>query len=197
MEANLKAAGLSDGQYSPPQDVNYTLANQIVLQGLAHSHDFLEPYNNEWVDYVPEYSGNFHNQYSIRSLIAFNAYLQLVQYEALYPEWSGEGSGGLYLAADESYIMTFPSGKPEVRGFWSLTAYNSTSYLIPNSRNVYSLGDRSNLTYPDKTLIYANNSRNDPFSIIIQPADLPPTSNWTSNWLPAPAGGGNFTVNCE
>jgi hypothetical protein len=197
MAANLVAAGLSDGQYTPPKDVNYTIANEIVGQGLVATENFLEPFNNDWVDYLPEYSGNFHNQYAIRSLIAFTGYLQLVQYEALYPEWIGEGVGGLYLAANESYIMTFPSGKPEVKGFWSLTAYNSTNYLIPNSLNVYSLGDRSNLTYPDGTLVYADSSRNDPFSILIQPADLAPSSNWTSNWLPAPVGGGNFTVNCK
>ena len=102
----------------------------------------------------------------------------------------------MQLAANESYIMTF-SQKPPVTGFWSLTAYNSTNYLIPNNLDRYSLGDRSNLTYADGTQVYADPSSNGAFSILIQPADISPGLNWTSNWLPAPAGGGDFTVNCK
>jgi hypothetical protein len=102
----------------------------------------------------------------------------------------------MQLAANESYIMTF-SGKPPVTGFWSLTAYDSTNYLVPNDLNRYALGDRSNLTYPDGTLLYADVDSDGAFSILIQPADVVPSSNWTNNWLPAPVGGGDFTVDCR
>ncbi|KAH8891775.1 hypothetical protein GQ53DRAFT_823209 [Thozetella sp. PMI_491] len=189
---NFKAAGLSNGHYTPPSDVNYASANTLVLNGvLSLLGSGLESFGNGWVDLLPQYSGNFHDGYAARSWIAFTGYLQLVQDVVIYPQYNGTMS----LAANESYIFTFPSGKPPVQGFWSLTAYNSESYLIPNPINVYSLGDRSNITYPDGTRVYEDNSRNDPFSILIQPADLSPSANWTSNWLPAPAGGGSFTVN--
>jgi Protein of unknown function (DUF1214) len=67
---------------------------------------------------------------------------------------------------------------------------------VPNGLDRYSLGDRSNLTYSDGTQVYADPSSNDAFSILIQPADMEPSKNWTKNWLPAPKGGGIFTVNC-
>lgn len=195
---NLEVAGISAGQYVPPQDVNYTAANSIIAESLiAAQNEDLETYGNQWVDWLPEYSGNFSDAYNVRSFIAYSGYLQLVQDVAIYPEWTGSGLSGLSLLANESYIMTFPSGKPPVDGFWSITAYNSTSYLIANPLNIYSLGDRSNITYPDGSLVYGSDNRTDPFSILIQPADVSPPQNWTSNWLPAPSGGGNFTVNCK
>jgi hypothetical protein len=51
------------------------------------------------------------------------------------------------------------------------------------------------LTYADGTAVYADESSGDAFSVLIQPADRAPSANWTDNWLPAPAGGGEFTVN--
>jgi hypothetical protein len=193
----LRLAGLSRGQYSPPRNVNYAESNKIASAALLSSDKQIQLFNNEWFDFPPQYSGNFHNGYVIRSIIAYTGYLQLVQDEALYPEWIGSGINGLSLAGNESYTLTFTSGKPPVNGFWSLTAYNSSSYLIPNFLGRYSLGDRSSLTYPDGEPVYGNSTRNDPFTILVQPADVTPPANWTNNWLPAPAGGGNFSVNCK
>ncbi|KAL7905632.1 hypothetical protein GGI35DRAFT_460096 [Trichoderma velutinum] len=189
----LRVAGLINGQYSPPRYVNYTEANKIVNTALTSTDTLIQLFNNEWFDYPPEASGNFHSFYTVRSIIAYTGYLQLVQEEALYPEYLGSGIKGLSLTGNESYTLTF-SGKPPVKGFWSLTAYNSSSYLIPNPLNRYSLGDRSSLTYDDGQLVYGTD-RNGSFTILIQPADVTPPANWTNNWLPAPVGGGNFTVN--
>ncbi|KAI7072653.1 hypothetical protein KC352_g42377, partial [Hortaea werneckii] len=86
-------------------------------------------------------------------------------------------------------------------GFWSITGYEG-DYLIPNPQNVYALGDRSNITYPDGSRVYgsgaqsrSNNSlSNEQFQILIQPADVAPPTNWTSNWLPGPVGGGDMSA---
>lgn len=197
VDAYLRAAGVSGGQYTPPQDVNYTAVNELIGEQLVATVDSsLELYTNSWGDTLPQYSGNFHEGYYVRSYIALTGYLQLTQDVCIYPQWFGDGAEGLSLEANQSYIMTFPSGKPPVDGFWSITGYNSSSYLIPNPIDVYAVGDRSNLTYPDGALVYGDDDRNDPFSILIQPADIIPPQNWTSNWLPAPARGGDFTVNC-
>ena len=193
----FNTAGLSRGQYKPPVAVNYTKANQLINASIIAVPRLFESYGNDWIDFIPEASGNFHTHYTVRSLIAQTGYLEMMQSEALYPENIGSGVDGLYLGPNQSYIFTFPSGKPSVRGFWSATAYNSTYYLVQNDLNRYSLGDRSRITYPDGELVYGNTDRNDPFSILIQPADVRPNANWTSNWLPAPAGGGHFTVSCE
>lgn len=68
-------------------------------------------------------------------------------------------------------------------GFWSLTIYGADQYLIPNPVNRFEVGDRSNLTYQDGTLVYgagAANVTDEPFEVLMQPADLVPPSNWTS-----------------
>jgi len=87
------------------------------------------------------------------------------------------------------------SGKPPT-AFWSLTPYVD-NYLVPNGLDRYSLHEQSNITYADGTMVYGAGDTEGPFEILIQAADVPPPKNWTSNWLPAPAGGGSFSVNCE
>lgn len=195
--ATLRLAGLSHGSYTKPGDVDYDLVNKMINDFLLASTKEIEHFTNGWFDFPSQSSGNFHKNILVRSIIAFTGYLQLVHEVAIYPEWAGSGIGGLSLTDDESYILTFPSGKPPVNGFWSLTAYNNLSYLISNSLDRYSLGDRSDLTYPDGKKVYGRNSKDDAFSILIQPGDVRPPGNWTDNWLPAPEGGGNFSVNCK
>lgn len=197
----LNAAGIKDRQYTPPAGIDYDQVSTMIadellsLLGNSSNHGFDQ---NGWFDLLPSLSGDFHTQYTARAFIAWFGYLQLDDYEALYPTYHDPTlpatASTLQLAANESYIMTF-SGKPPVTGFWSLTAYNSTNYLIPNGWDRYSLGDRSNLTYADGMPVYADSSSNGAFSILIQPADKAPGANWTYNWLPAPAGGGAFTMN--
>jgi hypothetical protein len=79
-----------------------------------------------------------------------------------------------------------------------LTPY-ADNYLIPNGLNRYSLHEQSNIIYPDGSLVYSddNNTTDGPFEILLQAANVAPPANWTSNWLPAPAGGGSFTINCK
>jgi len=103
-----------------------------------------------------------------------------------------------------AYMFTF-AGIPDVSGFWSLTVYNMQGYLVDNYLSQYSLGDRSNLTYPDGTPVYGNevpdgSAAKKPFvemktfQILLQPADNPPPATWTSNSLPSPSGHTDCTV---
>ncbi|PHH92649.1 hypothetical protein CDD83_6253 [Cordyceps sp. RAO-2017] len=191
----LAEAGVKDGSYSPPPDVDFTAANKLVSVSIAEVAEHMDSLGNDWENLPDEESGNFGNRYAARCYVGFLGYLQLVQHEAVYPAYTGSGLTGLSLGSDQSYLIKFVSGKPPVDGFWSITAYNNQSYLIDNSLDRYALGDRSNLTYPDGQPVYGDGDRNDPFSLLIQPSDVEPPANWTNNWLPAPAGGGNFTVN--
>ncbi|KAL1796002.1 hypothetical protein ACET3X_006226 [Alternaria dauci] len=197
----LAAAGIRDGDYTAPAGLDhaqiYSIMGEDFLSLLdPSSHAFNQ---NGWFTLLPSMSGSFGIQYTARAYIAWFGYLQLAHYVAAYPTYNDPALPvtalvTMRLAANESYIMTF-SGKPPVTGFWSLTAYDSTNYLVPNDLNRYSLGDRSNLTYPDGTHLYADADSDGAFSILIQPADVAPSSNWTNNWLPAPVGGGDFSVN--
>lgn len=105
-------------------------------------------------------------------------------------------------------------------GFWSLTAYGADQFLIPNVLGRYEVGDRSGITYSDGSLVYpganatgmsmgsgaggmagvsAGNGGNATreFQVLLQPSDVSPPANWTSNWLPAPAGGGELLFLCK
>ncbi|MCJ1432087.1 hypothetical protein MMC27_001443 [Xylographa pallens] len=199
VNSQLALAGLHNGVYTPPAGLNLTLASLLADESLTASiraPSLYQNFGNNWRTFISAASGNFHSYYAARTFIAWSGYLELVQYEALYPEYFGSASGNaiMTVTANQSILMTF-SDKPPVTGFWSLTAYGVDNYLIPNGLERFSLGDRSNLTYPNGGLVYGNTSSNGNFQILMQPADVSPPANWTSNWLPAPSGGGNFTVN--
>ena len=65
---------------------------------------------------------------------------------------------------------------PPVKGFWSLTLYNSHHFFSPNEQNRYSLGTKN------KELKY-----NDDGSLTIYVQSSTPGADKADNWLPAPA----------
>lgn len=200
----LEASGAcTNGSNSSIVDLD--AANKTALHAAdSAGQDASYNMNNGWSVVQSNLTGDFGTDYPLRVEIASTGYLMLKAPNAVYPTWSNgsktrpmEGQT-LQLGSNESYIYKF-SSKPLLHklGFWSLTAYNSDGFLIENLRNVSSLGDRSNITYPSGSAIYGSGSRaedNGPFEILIQPADIAPPSNWTANWLPGPPGGGNLTV---
>ncbi|GKU13491.1 unnamed protein product [Fusarium langsethiae] len=54
------------------------------------------------------------------------------------------------------------------------------------------VGDRSNLTFSDGTLI--SDGGEGPFQVLLQDSDMVPPSNWTNNWLPITPGGGEISI---
>ncbi|KAK5174736.1 uncharacterized protein LTR77_001818 [Saxophila tyrrhenica] len=203
----LAAAGISawNHSYTPPPNVDLDLANATALrQALATTilPSTNKALNNNWTLLAPSTLGIYGDDYALRAAVSLSGYLALRAPFAIYPTFnnvsaSNPGNAGvIFLEADEAVLLTF-SGKPPVdsqAGFWSLTAYGGdlgSYHLVPNERDVYALGDRSNLTYPNGGRVYGGNSTGEEFQILLQPADVPPPANWTSNWLPAPSGGGN------
>jgi len=200
----LQLSGFRAHKYTLSK-VDIEAADRNVLAELKSAgQNALEQRNNGWSVIQNDIAGDFSDNYGLRAQIAFTGYLMLQAPAALYPSWSGNGSGLplegqlLELGAHDSYVYTF-SGRPPLGklGFWSLTVYDADGYLIHNPRNVSSLGDRSNITYPSGDLIYGPASsaeRDEAFQLLVQPADIPPPANWMSNWLPGPSGGGNMTA---
>jgi len=179
----LEFAGLRGGSYNQPPGVNLTEAEESaalsILEDLSKPQS-RELFNHGWLQFIPAISGNFFSDFAARAYIAVTGLGQLVPSEALYPQFVGESAdANLYIGAQQATIFTF-SAKPPVTGFWSLTAYGTNDYLIPNSLDVYALGDRSNLTYADGSLVYGESSINGPFQIRMQPADVTPPENWTN-----------------
>ena len=171
---------------------------------LSHIHEYAEKqaatyakspggrreYGNGWSELYPECKGSFGPHYEARYLIARNGYLALTSDEAIYPSLRH----ALVLGPNEAILLRF-SRRPALihSGFWSLTAYNSQHYLIPNRLNRYCLGDRDNMTFPDGTPL-SDPSKDGEFHILLQAAELTPPSKWVNNWLPAPAGGGKLSI---
>jgi hypothetical protein len=204
VDATLSAAGISSGTYGST-NTNISAANASALRtAVFDSRSSLTTLNNGWSTLQSNKTGDFGTNYGIRAAIASSGYLMLKAPNAVYPSWSnasGEqsalaGAANLNLGPDESYIYTF-SGKPPLKaaGFWSLTAYGADDYFIDTPQSVYALGDRSNITYPSGARVYSNERSEDGmFQILMQPADVTPPANWTSNWLPGPVGGGNMSA---
>ena len=73
--------------------------------------------------------------------------------------------------------MRFAKGQlPPVRGFWSLTMYDSNYFFVANPINRYSISARQNLkSNPDGSV-----------DLYIQKDS--PGADKESNWLPAPSG---------
>ncbi|KIX03136.1 uncharacterized protein Z518_06687 [Rhinocladiella mackenziei CBS 650.93] len=206
----LSAAGVSNSSYTTQSNVNLTLAFQAATLTMYTDYTMpgvAEPLNNGWSRTASRYSGDYGTNYSIRAAIADYGYLMLKAPNALYPIWdnTSDPEGGLSqqqtLGSNEAYMYTFVGGQPPIikPGFWSMTVYDAEGFLVPNSRNVYAIGDRNNITYSDGKLVYGgdnaiDNTGEGSFQILVQPADVPPPANWTSNWIPGPAGGGQLTA---
>ncbi|KAI6851388.1 hypothetical protein KC332_g233 [Hortaea werneckii] len=208
VNSHLAAAGISEGSWTPLDDVDIAQANfSAKASSIRAASDEAVVLNNGWSQPSPDLMGLYENNYAFRTAVASVGYLALQKEFALYPSWvNGSGvaltGNAFHLGPDESLLYTF-SGKPPLNanGFWSITGYEG-DYLIPNPQNVYALGDRSNITYPDGSRVYSsdaqsrnnNSMSNEQFQILIQPADLVPPANWTSNWLPGPVGGGDMSA---
>ena len=217
----LGLAGIVGGSYTTPTGVNvtqaYAIANATISRYIADP-DTINFLANGWQLPRPQYAGDFGTNYAHRAYIARTGYQQLIESIVLYPGLNGPAFGPFELAGDKAFLYTW-FGKPPVKtglngqagvgGFWSLTFYGEDQYLIPNGLGRFSVGDRPTgqgeyggveLTYPDGEPIYgagSNPNRDGIFKVLVQPANIKPPANWTSNWLPAPSGGGKGTFICE
>jgi hypothetical protein len=96
--------------------------------------------------------------------------------DAVYPTSQKDAEDRSYDGANK-YVMRFPKGQlPPVRGFWSLTMYDSNYFFVANPLNRFSISARQNLkSNPDGSV-----------DLYIQKDSPGPDKE--SNWLPAPAG---------
>ncbi|KAF1980978.1 hypothetical protein K402DRAFT_343350 [Aulographum hederae CBS 113979] len=199
----LGQAGIVDESFNP-RDIDYSVANKTALAkvfGSVTQPGIIVPMSNGWSVVNSSAIGDYREKYALRAAVSIGGYLALSKPNAIYPTWSNSSTGGVVsplaggttsIGPNESLLYTFSRKPPLLEtGFWSLTIYQD-NFLIPNPRDVYAVGDRSNLTYPDGLFVYGANAsiEDKPFQILVQASDNEPPANWTGNWLPAPAGGG-------
>jgi hypothetical protein len=119
----------------------------------------------------------FGTNYLLRASTAMVALAANVPAESTY-YFSGQDVDGQSLTGSKTYRLRFPAGALPPTGpvgFWSLTMYDESYFLVPNTLNRYALGDRSSLAVnPDGSL--------DLYLSATAPAGV------ESNWLPAPDG---------
>lgn len=118
--------------------------------------------------------GAYGDNFVARAAIARWAYLALTPDVALYPSYRTIFS----LQPNESYVVHFFK-KPVLKplGFWSITLYDVSGFLVKNSIGRYGIGDRSNVTFADGTPL-SEPGRDGPFDILVQGQE--PKGNWTS-----------------
>jgi hypothetical protein len=90
-------------------------------------------------------SGVYGVDYLYRAAIALCCLGENLPQDAVYPSLSTDGDGRP-LDGNSRYILHFDKGKlPPVDAFWSVTAYDTEGYFIPNALNRMALGDRDKL----------------------------------------------------
>ena len=126
--------------------------------------------------------GIYGSNYVERANVGIALYQEQTIDQALYV--NNPRFNPLQVTTSESYLYTIFSKPPTLStGFWSLTLYLSDEHFFANHLDRYSLGDRSNLTYPDGSLVYGgpnSSSTDEPFQILVQSIATPPPANWTS-----------------
>ncbi len=96
--------------------------------------------------------------------------------DAVYPSSQKDGEGKAYDGANK-YVLHFAKGQmPPVRGFWSVTMYDSDYFFVANPINRYSISARQNL------------KANKDGSVDLYIQKDSPGADKEANWLPAPSG---------
>ncbi|VVO77877.1 hypothetical protein PS874_01510 [Pseudomonas fluorescens] len=130
--------------------------------------------NNGW---TTNYIGSrFSDNYLLRAAVAKDQIFVTIPEEAIYPIARTDSEGDP-LRGCNVYRVSFESNNlPPARGFWSVTLYNDQGYMIENSINRYSVGDRTS------GLVAGAEG-----DVIIQLQHDEPQKGQQVNWLPTSA----------
>ncbi|WAL74743.1 DUF1254 domain-containing protein [Kitasatospora sp. YST-16] len=163
-----------------PDAATLDLAKAAGLDAIEH-HQGPPPVNG-WAFPTTDI-GTYGTNYLQRAYVAMTGLGANLPQDALYPSTGNAATdpGGAPIA----YTLTFPAGQlPPVDAFWSLTAYDSASFLVANPEDIYAIGHfAAPLADPDTgaTTLYVQAAA---------PAD---PELRTANWLPIPTSG-TFSV---
>jgi hypothetical protein len=154
------------------------LARKKIIENLKRAPRIV----NAWGMIVPPV-GTYGTAYLNRASIAYAGLGANVNEDAIYPMATVDVQGQP-LDSKKKYVIHFAQEQiPPVRAFWSLTLYNDRQFLADNPIGRYAIGDRDKLKFnPDGSL-----------TLYVQRES--PGQDKESNWLPAPAADGGFSMN--
>lgn len=125
--------------------------------------------------YLGKPISEFGKEYNYRALVALGGLGANPVDAAIYARGETDETGDR-LNGSQSYIIHFKKGalpKMKENGFWSITAYNSSNFLIDNPLDRYNINDRDNLKFNEDGSL----------DIIVQEG-VPADSTMENNWLP-------------
>lgn len=149
-------------------------APKLALEKILAQEKVGGKLENDWLVTVD--TGNYGQNYLQRAYITYVGLGANKPQDAIYPMTQVDADKKP-LNGKNKYVIHFDKDKtPPVKGFWSLTMYNSEFYFVQNPLNRYTLSPRNQLKYnPDGSL-----------DLYIQNAN--PGKEKEANWLPAPEG---------
>jgi hypothetical protein len=121
--------------------------------------------------------GAWGTDYTLRARVALLGIGINTVIESTYPTALADSSGAVLNGAN-NYRMVFKRGQlPPVKGFWSVTMYDSDGYLVPNAAKIYAVGP----SHPGMV-------KQKDGSVVIAVQQTKPTDKRV-NWLPAAKAG--------
>ncbi|HUO51610.1 MAG TPA: DUF1254 domain-containing protein [Gemmatimonadaceae bacterium] len=121
-------------------------------------------------------TGLYGTNYRMRALVTAIGLGANRPEDAVYPTSEGPDAIKKYSGAN-TYVLHFAKGEmPPVKGFWSITMYDSAYFFVPNVLNRYTVSSRSKFT------------PNADGSVDVYVQNESPGKDKEANWLPAPKG---------
>jgi hypothetical protein len=121
-------------------------------------------------------TGFYGQDYAQRAFITAVGLGANLPQDAIYPMTKVDAEGRP-LSGKNRYVIRFEPGQlPPVKGFWSLTMYDSAMFFVANPLNRYSISPR----------VDPKPNADGSVDLLIQNVD--PGADKHPNWLPAPAG---------
>jgi hypothetical protein len=175
----FKKVGYHPGEFfdaSALPDKNQDALVSGAQNGLTRIRAHAETINGKKINgwNVTSGLGNYGTDYEQRAAVALIGLGAALNEDVMYPRTSVD-SDGQRLSGLRNYVIHFRKGEtPPVKGFWSISMYNSEQYFVKNPLNRFSIGDQNRLIY----------NKDGSLDIYIQSST--PGRDRESNWLPAP-----------
>jgi len=125
--------------------------------------------------YLGKPISEFGSEYTYRALVSLGGLGANPVYAAIYTRVERDEKGD-HLNGSQSYMIHFEKDalpKTYEDGFWSITAYKESNFLIDNPLNRYNINDRDNLKFNEDGSL----------DLLIQ-AEAPTDDTMINNWLP-------------
>ncbi|WP_459961393.1 DUF1254 domain-containing protein [Nocardia sp. IFM 10818] len=161
------------------------LAAEVLNDGAAHAKSEIPKYDdprtkkeNGWTFSAD--LGAYGTNYALRARTAMQGLGANLAQDAVYPSIFGKADDN---GQEVRYRLHFPAGQlPPVDAFWSLTAYDANSYLVPNAAGIYAIGHEVPIVVNSDGTVDIAVQNDDPGIAVPQ-----------GNWLPIPESG-NFSL---